>query len=212
MTIWKTIPLAISLGALLTAGCRAPAPAPPPPPAKQNLFVLLPNDDGSSGSIVVTNAGGSQQLTQANSAVKVERADAAPTKPFVMDPGEIRNLFQDALSFIPAAEARFNLYFLPNSTELTAESAAMLPNVLQAYKERHSTDVSIVGHTDTTGSSEANLRLGMARAQQIAKTIEALGVERASIFTESHGANDLLVPTGENVSEPRNRRVEVIVR
>jgi outer membrane protein OmpA-like peptidoglycan-associated protein len=42
--------------------------------------------------------------------------------------------------------------------------------------------------------------------------IQALGVDKSSIFTESHGATDLLVPTKENVAEPRNRRVEVIVR
>ena len=42
--------------------------------------------------------------------------------------------------------------------------------------------------------------------------IAALGVNGSHIFTESHGANDLLVPTQNDVSEPKNRRVEVIVR
>jgi outer membrane protein OmpA-like peptidoglycan-associated protein len=213
MSIWKLMRASMLAGALLAVGCRAPAPAPPPPPALQNLIVLLPNEDGNANSsIVVTNAGGSQQLTEANTALKVERADTAPSKPFKMDPSEIQSLFQSTLSFIPTAEARFNLYFLLGGTELTPESAAVLPRIVEACKDRHSTDVAIIGHTDTTGDSKANLRLGQARAEQVAKMIQALGVDGASIFAESHGANDLLVPTKENVAEPRNRRVEVIVR
>jgi outer membrane protein OmpA-like peptidoglycan-associated protein len=213
MKACKVFLLSIVLGALWIEGCRAPAPAPPPPPALQNLVVLLPNENGSAGSsIVVTNAGGSQELTEANTAVNVERADAAPGKPFKMDRSQIQSLFQSTLSFIPTPEARFNLYFLLGGTELTPDSVATLPRIFESYKERHSTDVSIIGHTDTTGDSAANLRLGQARAEQIAKMIQALGVDRTYIFTESHGANDLLVPTKENVAEPRNRRVEVIVR
>jgi outer membrane protein OmpA-like peptidoglycan-associated protein len=129
-----------------------------------------------------------------------------------MDPSEIQRLFQSTLSFIPTPEVRFNLYFLLGGTDLTAESVAILPRIFQAYKERRSTDVSIIGHTDTTGDSKSNYRLGLARAEQIRKMIEALGVDGSHIFTESHGEYDLLVPTPANVEEPRNRRVEVIVR
>ncbi len=176
------------------------------------LIVLLPNEDETSGSIVVTNAGGSQQLTEANTALKVERADAAPSKPFPMDPAEVQRLFQSTLSISPTPGVRFNLYFPTGGTDLTAESGAILPRIFQAYKQRRSTDVAVIGHTDTTGDNESNFRLGLARAAQIRKMLEALGVNGSHIFTESHGERDLLVPTKDNVSERRNRCVEVIVR
>lgn len=214
MMSWKTIRFTMLMGVLFAAGCRTPEPPPPPPPppARQNLIVLLPNEDGTSGSIVVTNAAGSQPLTEANTGVKVARADAAPSKPFPMDPSAIQRLFQSTLSFIPTPEARFNLYFLTGGTDLTAESVSILPRIFQAYKERRSTDVSIIGHTDTTGDNASNYQLGLARAEQIRKMIVALGVDGSHVFIASHGENDLLVPTGANISEPRNRRVEVIVR
>ena len=84
MMVRKTMRFVMLMGVLVAANCRTPAPPPPPPPppARQNLIVLLPNEDGTAGSIVVTNAGGSQQLTEANTALKVERADTAPGKPF----------------------------------------------------------------------------------------------------------------------------------
>lgn len=213
MMTWKTMRITMLMGAaLFAAGCRTHVPAPPPPPALQNLVVLLPNEDGTTGSIVVTNTGGSQQLIEANSGVQIERADAAPSKPAPVDPSEIQRVFQSTLSFLPTAEVRFNLYFLTGGTELTEESAAILPHIVEAYKERRSTDVSIIGHADTTGDSEANVRLGLARGEQIKKLLEALGVDGSNAIVESHGANDLLIPTKENVSEPKNRRVEVIVR
>jgi outer membrane protein OmpA-like peptidoglycan-associated protein len=212
MMTWKTIWFSMLMSVLLTMGCRTPAPHPPAPPALQNLFVLLHNEDGTTGAIVVTNAAGSLQLIEANSAINVERADAVPGKPSPMDSSEIQRQFQSTLSFIPSPEVRFNLYFLTGGTELTAESQAILPQIILAYKERRSTDVSIIGHTDTTGNNASNYQLGLARAEQIKLMIAALGVNGSHIFTESHGANDLLVPTPNDVSEPKNRRVEVIVR
>jgi outer membrane protein OmpA-like peptidoglycan-associated protein len=177
-----------------------------------NLIVLLPNEEGTTGSLVVTNAGGSQQLTEAYTGVKVERADAAPSAPMRVDPDEVHRLFHDTLATIPSPEVRFTLYFPEAKTVLTPESESLLPRIFQAYQERHSTDVSIIGHTDTIGSSAANFQLGLARAEQVKEILERYGVKGDHILVESHGKADLLVPTPDNVAEPRNRRVEVIVR
>ncbi len=176
------------------------------------MVILLPNEDGKPASLSVTNSAGTQQLTEPYAGVKVNRADAAPGAPTRVDPKEVERLFGDTLALIPPAEARFVLYFESGGTVLTAESTAELPKILEAYRARQSTDVTIIGHTDTVGDSQANYELGLDRAQQISKRIQAQGVDPAHIFIESHGETDLLVPTPDNVEEPRNRRVEVIVR
>ncbi len=205
--------LAIALvpAVLLAGGCAHRRIAAPPPPS--NVIILLPNDDGSSsGSLTVSNTAGTQQLTQAYSAVKVSRVDAAPSTPAPMDPGEVQRLFGQTLALMPQPEARFTLYFDSGGTVLTAESAAELPQIIEAYRQRRSTDVTIIGHADTVGDSESNYRLGLQRAEQIRQEIQARGVDGAHIFTESHGEKDPLVPTRDGIDEPRNRRVEVIVR
>jgi outer membrane protein OmpA-like peptidoglycan-associated protein len=38
------------------------------------------------------------------------------------------------------------------------------------------------------------------------------GLDAASLTIASHGEADLLVATGDDVPEPRNRRVEITVR
>jgi len=210
---WRKIGLTMLLGILFYGGCRHPQPPPPPPPPTPlNLIVLLPNEDGTTGSLVVTNAGGSQQLTEAYSGLKVERADIAPSAPMRVDPNEVRRLFQSTFTAIPTPEVRFTLYFPEAKTVLTPESESLLPRIFQAYQERRSTDVSIIGHTDTVGSSAANFQLGLARAEQVKEMLQRYGVKGDHISAESHGKADLLVPTPDNVAEPRNRRVEVIVR
>lgn len=206
-------------GLLLVMACgpkrvpTAQAPPPPPPPApKQNLIVLLPEADGRVGRIVVSNKAGSQEVSQAYAAVRVERADIAPEPPVVLDRAQVDRLFGETLKSLPAAEASFLLYFELATDEVTAESKKLFAEVLKAIRERSSTDVNVIGHTDTSGDSRSNYKLGLQRAERVAATLRAMGVDPAIVSVDSHGEGDLLVKTADGVAEPRNRRVEVVVR
>jgi outer membrane protein OmpA-like peptidoglycan-associated protein len=206
---WFTIGLVMLL---LAAGCRKKMPAPPPPPAGQNVFVLLPSESGKPSSITVSNAGGSQTLTESYQAVRVERADSAPTAPSAMDKTEVQRIFGPALEVLPAAEVVFTLYFDEDRDVLNERAMAQIPEIFKTIQERHSTDVSITGHTDTVGSHEVNYQLGLRRAQRVAEMLAARGLDVSHMSVASHGDADLLVQTPRGVSEERNRRVEVIVR
>jgi outer membrane protein OmpA-like peptidoglycan-associated protein len=92
------------------------------------------------------------------------------------------------------------------------KSQVLLPNIFKAIQERHSTDIEVIGHTDTTGTSEFNQELGLKRAQAVAETLRSMGMNTANMSVASHGDRDLLVQTPKGVPEPKNRRVEVIVR
>jgi outer membrane protein OmpA-like peptidoglycan-associated protein len=200
---------------ILSAGCSKPkpAPAPPPPPATkpvENLIVLLP-EGGRTGQITVSNAGGSQDLDQPYGAVRIASNTSAPS-PFVMDRSEADRIFGPTLAVLPTAIANFTLLFEENSDQLTAESRALLPKIIDAIRERRSTDITVTGHTDTTDTSDANYRMGLRRAEGIAELLRGMGVERQNLFVASHGESDPAVKTADSVREPRNRRVEVIVR
>lgn len=214
----------IAVVALLmaAAGCRkTPPPAPPPVPApapapapapqvKRNVVVLLPDDGGSVGRIVVTNAAGRQELTEAYAAVAMA-GSAAPVG-FKMTESEVRQQFGAVLDSLPAPERVFALYFETAREVLTAESTRAIPEVARAIQERRSTDVSIIGHTDTTGDATSNFALGMRRAQRVAEILRSSGIDASILTVASHGEANPVVRTADNVSEPKNRRVEVIVR
>ena len=210
---------AIALLTISAAGCAKrprtiPTPtaaAPSAPAPKQNIFALLPDPEGKETRIVVSNSGGTQEIGQTNQAVRVERADVAPTAPFAIDPPTVQRLFGAALNAVPDPEIHFVLYFDEASDALNAASVALMPAIQRAIQDRRSTDIIVTGHTDRTGTTAANYELGLRRAERVAGILRTQGVDAGSLSVTSHGETDPLLKTLPGVAEQRNRRVEVIV-
>jgi outer membrane protein OmpA-like peptidoglycan-associated protein len=73
-------------------------------------------------------------------------------------------------------------------------------------------EVSVVGHTDTTGTSRSNVELGMKRGIMVQGLLVQAGLNSSAIEVTSHGEAVLLVTTPDETYEPRNRRVEITIR
>ena len=174
--------------------------------------MLLPDDDGQVGEIVVENKGGTQVLTEPRQATEVKGADVSPTPPTTMKEEEVRRIFGEALAALPEPPIRFVLYFVTGTPELTAESKRQIPEILRAIETRKSKDIAIVGHTDRVGSREKNQILGLERAVSIKNILVSYGVDPSGIGVVSHGEDNPSIETEDNVAEPRNRRVEITVR
>ncbi len=71
---------------------------------------------------------------------------------------------------------------------------------------------AITGHADTTGSSAANMAMSLQRANGIKAYLVRGGVPAAAIGVSGKGDRQLLIQTGAGVSEPQNRRAEVMLR
>jgi OOP family OmpA-OmpF porin len=215
-TKWLQI-AALLLILLVTACARKRVAARPATPApKQNVFVLLPDPQGKPSAIVVKNSAGAQDLSQPYRAIRVQRFDVAPSPPFTLNQPDVRRLFGAALDVLPAPEALFTLHFDLGKEVLNAESEAQLPavlnTVLNAIRERRSTAIAVIGHTDTTADEQFNYQLGLRRAQRVAAILVSRGIDPSTLFVSSHGYADLLVKTTLGVAEARNRRVEIMVR
>ena len=178
----------------------------------RSMVVLIPAPDGSVGKLVVANEGGQQILDKANQSVRVSGRKTPPGEATVLSADEIRAAFSDALDAQPPPPARFILYFLRDSNELTGESKAVLPEIVQTIREMDSTDIVISGHTDTVGSKEYNFNLSLDRAKTLSDILVANGAAPANITVTSHGEGNPLVKTPDDVAEPRNRRVEVVIK
>jgi outer membrane protein OmpA-like peptidoglycan-associated protein len=194
---------------LLVAAC-ATQPK-PPPPASHDIIVLLPDDQGKTGAIVVSSAGIERRLDRPGQMVTVE-AGSPPELPSVIPGEEVRAIAGPALAALPKPPARFILYFKHDSVDLTPESRAILQNVLVTIRDRAPVDVSVVGHTDTVGKKEYNYALSLKRAKTVASILLGKGTDPSVLDITSHGKDNPLVPTGDQVPEPRNRRVEITVR
>lgn len=207
----RAIGVLVSVGGLLTASCAAKH-VPPPAPAKPALIVLLPDPEtGTTGRARVTNEFGSADLAAPRDAVQA-RSDSRPGPVTTIEEAEVTRIFDSALSALPPAPRHFTLQFSFESDELTEQSRALFPEILAAVKAHAFPEVAIVGHTDTMGDARANVALGMKRATSIRRLLVEAGVSDSIIEVSSHGEADLLVKTRNNTPEPRNRRVEIVVR
>ena len=177
--------------------------------SRQSLFVVLPNPDGSSGAVTIEDAQQSVLLDHPYAAGEVRGGVAAPVK---VDQAQVQEIFGHALAAQPILPAHFVLYFEKDSDTLTADSQRQYRAVFADIKRRSVYEVEVIGHTDTLGNAPHNQQLSMSRAVMIRVRLEHDGISAKSISVAGRGQLDLAVPTGDQVAEPRNRRVEITVR
>ena len=177
--------------------------------ASKSYVVLVESPDGSTGAIIVDSGKGSQLVNRKNQGVAMNGRAGAP---FDVEAARLQADFAAAQDAQPALPVRYQFYFNTGGTSLTSESAGYIPVVLEDVRRRGAAAVSIIGHTDTVGDDALNEKLGLMRAQSIAAMLQKTGLQALELSVVSHGKRNLLVPTGDNVAEPRNRRVEVNIR
>jgi outer membrane protein OmpA-like peptidoglycan-associated protein len=176
----------------------------------RNVVLLLPDPDGHVGSVVVTNAQGSQTLTQAGTATRVA-PKTAPSPPEALSAEEQAQLFGPALRALPTRPVRYVLYFQSDGVQLTPESRADLPKVLSTARERQSRDISVVGHASKAGDEAFNIDLSRRRAEAVRRILVKDGMAQDIFEVTSHGSSNPLVQSA-NPHEPKNRRVEITIR
>lgn len=179
--------------------------------AQKTLVALAPDPDGKIGKVSVENAAGSVTIESPYQATTVGDTKEQPAIPVSLGKEAVEKIFKEALSIQPARPLHFLLYFQEETT-LTSASVKLLPDIIAAIQERNSNNILVVGHTDTLGTKEYNSTLSSDRAVAVKDLLVRQGTETSAIRTTSHGKENPLIPTGDNVYEPRNRRVEVVVR
>jgi outer membrane protein OmpA-like peptidoglycan-associated protein len=182
----------------------------PPQAAVEETVVVLPSPGGGSGTVVVQRGGAQQVLNQPYAASRI-KGDGPPQAARSSE-SEVRGMFAATLGALPGRPASFMLYFVTGKDELTDESRAQLQKVLADMKSRPVPDVAVIGHTDTVGSTDSNDALSLQRAVRVKEILAGAGIDAARIQVSGRGERELLVPTADNVPEPRNRRVEISVR
>jgi outer membrane protein OmpA-like peptidoglycan-associated protein len=125
---------------------------------------------------------------------------------------EVRAVFGPALDAQPPPPASFILYLLFGTEQLTAESSRALADVLAEVRRRPDPEVVVIGHTDRVGGFAQNDALSVQRAQRVRQEVLGLGIAPDRIQAVSRGEREPLMPTEDEVPEPRNRRVEITVR
>jgi outer membrane protein OmpA-like peptidoglycan-associated protein len=188
---------ALALGALLGA-C-----------ASSGTVVLLPEKDGRPAALAVKQGDKEVVLSEPYAAAN---ATALGPRAYRSNSQEVEARFGSALAAQPSRAASFTLYFVEGKDEFTEESKQVVDRLLAEIAGRPVPDVLVLGHTDAVGNDAFNDALGLQRAETVRSALIRLGIPASDVRAISRGKREPAVPTPDGVAEPRNRRVEIVVR
>jgi outer membrane protein OmpA-like peptidoglycan-associated protein len=109
--------------------------------------------------------------------------------------------------------ANLTVDFATGSAELTPRATRVLDNLGTALTNNTlaGAHFRIEGHTDTVGTPDANKALSERRAQAVVSyLVTHFKIDPSRLEAVGMGEDGLLVQTGAQVAEPRNRRVLVV--
>lgn len=178
--------------------------------APQNRITLLPEADGRITAVEVQARGGVQVLDQPYAVAAVQRTGNVDRDQTTA--AEVQKRHGALLALQPPGVQRFVLQFEPGTATLTPESQAKLPAILAQARALPGGELVVVGHTDRTGSPQANDMLSLQRAQAVRALLVEQGFQPELIEAVGRGEREPVVPTEANVDEPRNRRAEILIR
>ncbi|WP_171984662.1 OmpA family protein [Hydrogenophaga sp. A37] len=172
-------------------------------------MLLLPQD-GVKSAVNVSTATASVELSSPYAVAEIGRK--GNVEQLTSSEAEVRERYPTLLSLQPPAPQRYTLNFQPGTSDLTPESMAGLDAILAAARARSGGEIVIVGHTDRQGAADDNDALSLRRADAIRDVLVARGFKADLIDAVGRGEREPVVPTDDDVPEPRNRRADIIVR
>lgn len=192
-------PVLAGSAALLLAAC-----------APVTRVILLPQSSGATGALEVKTASASLVLAAPYQMALIDAQGGMMLA--ASNPLAVLDRYGAMLAQLPAADEHFLLYFEVGDAQLTPPSQAMLPSVLARARARLGGEIVVIGHTDRVGALEANDALSLQRARSIRQLLVSQGFDAELIEAVGRGERAPLLPTADEVAEPKNRRAEIVVR
>jgi len=193
------IAAAVAILVAFLAGCAV----------QTGTVVLLPEKDARNAAVTVRQ--GTDEVVLAEPYAAARQTTQGP-RAYKSSPEEVQALFGPALAAQPARPTSFTLYFVEGGDEFTDASKQILDNVFAEIAKHPVPDIVVVGHTDAVGSDTVNDALALRRATTVRTMLIGRGISPENVVAAGRGKREPLVPTPDGVAEPRNRRVEIVVR
>lgn len=174
-------------------------------------ITLLPEPDGSVGAVIVHSANKTQVIDKAYAKADVAKNGAIEVTTDNRPDVEAR--YGDLLAARPPRPMIFTINFVFDSTtQLAPESSATVEKLKAVLTTWPAPHLTVVGHTDLSGSQEFNDRLSLRRAQSVASYLIKAGIPAKQIETAGRGKREPLVHTADGVPNQMNRRVVIAIQ
>ena len=102
--------------------------------------------------------------------------------------------------------------FASSSIEIDEDARPTLDELATLAKRCPGSHIEIHGHTDASGSKQANLQLSERRAEVVAAYLVASGIDMRRLKIIAHGAAHPILPNTTPEFRARNRRIEFAIK
>lgn len=174
--------------------------------------VILLDNESAQNAIDITTQKGKVSIETPFMATTLKSLDQLPSQPHKVDAALIQEKYASELNSLPSKPVSMLFYFEQGTADLTAESKNQVQQLIEIISLRSPASIDIIGHSDRAGDAEKNYQLALQRAYSVETFLKEKQVTMDRISVVSHGEEDPIVMTEDGISEPKNRRVEVIVR
>ncbi|MHA7819548.1 MAG: OmpA family protein [Erythrobacter sp.] len=123
------------------------------------------------------------------------------------DPGHA-----ELMSTLPREQTAVSIEFAEGQSTLTADQVRGLRDWVAGDGERPGREIVIRAYADSVGQEDDNLRLSEQRAAAVANQLRAEGIKITPSDAVGMGEFAAKAETGDEVSSPKWRRVDVVVR
>ena len=117
----------------------------------------------------------------------------------------------DNLQATVDADLAVPLKFETGSDKLSADGVAQLSNVVPDLKACPDAKLTVVGHTDNTGTDAINAPLSEARAKSVSAYLVSQGIAADAITSKGEGSSNPVASNDTEAGRAQNRRTEITV-
>ena len=143
----------------------------------------------------------------------VARADSSPSQPQGISPEKFRR-FQEILNAIHSEKVFLvtrAIHFEANTDRILPESESEMTRLFdQINRTRY--NLEIVGHTADVGTSGAQYRLSLQRAEAVRAYLTEKGIQEDRLSIRGYGGTKPVAPNSTESGRALNRRVEFIIQ
>jgi outer membrane protein OmpA-like peptidoglycan-associated protein len=101
--------------------------------------------------------------------------------------------------------------FQSGQSQLSTEAKYVLAKLSGMLLVFPSMNMSVEGHTDSTGSDDVNRKLSQARAEAVSTFLSEMGVTKSRMTAAGFGPDNPIAPNDTSGGRAKNRRVDIIM-
>ena len=180
--------------------------------SKVVLVVLPKPPDGHVGAVMVRPLHGGKAVLVDKPYVEASLRDSKTVWTAPIDRKDVNETFGKALAGLPEQPTSYLVYFVEGTDELNPTATRAIDRVVAEVASRPAPEIAVIGHTDFVGSDQYNDTLSLQRAVRVRDLLVRRGIPTKIIQAAGRGKREPMVQASNDVAEPRNRRVEIIVR